>query len=93
MPAADELIAYGRTEHQVGALIGADAVIYQDLDDLIDAVQKKGKDCIDRFDTSVFNGDYVTKDVTPSYLDQLQAERNDAMQSHQATDNRLTYLL
>jgi amidophosphoribosyltransferase len=93
MPAMDELIAYGRTEREVGALIGADAIIYQDLDDLIAAVQKKGKDCVDRFDTSVFNGDYVTGDVTPSYLSQLQAERNDTAQAGQADGNHLTDLL
>jgi amidophosphoribosyltransferase len=93
MPAMDELIAYGRTEREVGALIGADAIIYQDLNDLIAAVQKKGKDCVDRFDTSVFNGDYVTGDVTPSYLSQLQAERNDTAQAGQADGNHLTDLL
>jgi len=93
MPAMDELIAYGRTEREVGALIGADAIIYQDLDDLIAAVQKKGKDCVDRFDTSVFNGDYVTGDVTPSYLSQLQAERNDTAQAGQTDGNHLTDLL
>ena len=93
MPAADELIAHGRTEHEVGALIGADAIIYQELDDLIAAVQKKGKDSVDRFDTSVFDGDYVTGDVTPAYLSQLQAERNDTAQGDHTTGHHLTHLL
>ncbi|RMG36347.1 MAG: amidophosphoribosyltransferase, partial [Gammaproteobacteria bacterium] len=42
MPAASELVAHGRTEDEVCEWIGADALIYQDLDDLIEAVQKKG---------------------------------------------------
>jgi len=77
MPAASELVAHGRTDEQVCDWIGADALIYQDLDDLIDAVQKKGKTSVDRFDTSVFNGEYVTGDVTLEYLDALEAARND----------------
>jgi amidophosphoribosyltransferase len=77
MPAASELIAHGRTEEEVGQWIGADRIIYQDLDDLIDAVQKKGKSHVDRFDTSVFSGDYVTGDVHADYLGQLEDQRND----------------
>jgi amidophosphoribosyltransferase len=77
MPVASELIAHGRTEDEVAALLGADRLIFQDLDDLIQAVQKKGKSDVDRFDCSVFDGDYVTGDVTPDYLHQLEALRND----------------
>ena len=77
MPVASELIAHGRTEEEVAALLGADRLIFQDLDDLIQAVQKKGKSDVDRFDCSVFDGDYVTGDVTPDYLHQLEALRND----------------
>ena len=77
MPVASELIAHGRTEDEVAALLGADRLIFQDLDDLIQAVQKKGKSDVDRFDCSVFDGDYETGDVTPDYLHQLEALRND----------------
>ncbi len=77
MPSAAELVAHGRSDEEVKEIIGADRLIYQDLEDLIDAVQKKGKTKVDRFDTSVFSGDYVTGDVTEDYLAQLEAERND----------------
>ena len=77
MPAASELIAHGRTEAEICALLGADRLIFQDLDALIEAVQKKGKSDVDRFDTSVFDGVYITGDVTPDYLRRLEAERND----------------
>ncbi len=78
MPAASELIAHGRTEDEVARELGADRLIFQDLDDLIEAVQKKGKSHVDRFDTSVFDGHYVTGDVTPEYLQALEARRNDS---------------
>ena len=59
------------------AWIGADGLVYQDLQDLIDAVGKKGKTAVQRFDTSVFNGEYVTGDITPEYLNRLRQSRND----------------
>lgn len=77
MPAASELIAHGRTEEEVARELGADRLIFQDLGDLIEAVQKKGRSHVDRFDTSVFDGHYVTGDVTPEYLQALEANRND----------------
>ncbi|SFM66504.1 amidophosphoribosyltransferase [Ectothiorhodospira mobilis] len=75
MPAASELIAHGRSEAEVCEAIAADRLIYQDLDDLVGAV-RKGNPRLQHFDCSVFTGDYVTP-VTPEYLEQLQARRND----------------
>ncbi len=77
MPTASELIAHGRTEAEIEAELGCDRLIFQDLGDLIEAVQKKGKSHVDRFDTSVFDGVYVTNDVTRDYLDTLEQMRND----------------
>lgn len=77
MPAASELVAHGRTTEEVREIIGADRLIYQDLEDLIDAVQKKGRVAVDRFDASVFNGEYVTGDITEEYLRELENCRND----------------
>lgn len=90
MPAASELIAHNRTEDEVRRALGADGLIYQDLADLIEAVQKKGKSQVDRFDTSVFDGDYVTGDVTPDYLQALEARRNDRVRAHQPIDGEDT---
>jgi len=78
MPAASELVAHGRGEDQIREVLAADRLIFQDLEDLIDAVQKQGKSDVDRFDTSVFDSDYVTGDVTEAYLRRLEAMRNDA---------------
>ncbi len=77
MPTASELIAHGRTEDEVGELIGADRMIYQDLDDLVDAVYHN-RTKIKGFDTSCFSGEYVTGDVTDHYLARLARERADS---------------
>jgi amidophosphoribosyltransferase len=77
MPAADELVAAGRTEDEVRLLIGADWLIYQDLEDLVLACLHDNAK-IREFDTSCFSGNYVSGDVTPEYLDRLRLERSDA---------------
>ncbi len=80
MPSAKELIAHGRTDQEVCEEIGADWLIYQDLEDLI-AASHDGNENIDQFDCSVFTGEYVTGDVNQAYLDQLDAARNDKSKS------------
>jgi|TARA_B110000908_G_scaffold163543_1_gene210245 amidophosphoribosyltransferase len=76
MPSAKELIAHGRTDEEVGEIIGADWMIYQDLEDLI-ASAADGNSSIKRFECSVFDGDYVTGDVDEAYLAHIEAQRND----------------
>jgi amidophosphoribosyltransferase len=76
MPAASELVAADRSDEEVAKLIGADRLIYQDLDDLVRACLHHDSQ-IQEFDDSCFSGRYVTGDVTPSYLARLQEERSD----------------
>jgi amidophosphoribosyltransferase len=76
MPAASELIANGRTIDEIEEMIGADRLIYQDLNGLVRAV-RHGNSAITEFDTSCFSGEYVTGDVTPEYLSDLESRRND----------------
>ena len=76
MPSVDELVAHGRTDAEVGEMIGADRMIYQDLEDLIRSTQGGGSD-IASFDCSVFDGNYVTGDIDDAYLAGLEALRND----------------
>ncbi|MEZ5528635.1 MAG: amidophosphoribosyltransferase [Porticoccaceae bacterium] len=80
MPSARELIAHDRTEQEVAELIGADWLIYQDLEDLV-ASAIEGNSTIKSFDCAVFNGEYVTGDVDQAYLDKLDAMRNDKAKS------------
>ena len=76
MPAAEELIAHGRTDDEVGEEIGCDWMIYQDLDDLKASVTE-GNENITAFDTCVFDGQYVAGDIDASYLERLSQARND----------------
>ena len=76
MPTANELIAHGREVEEVCKLIGADGLIFQDLEDLEAAVREINPE-LRYFETSVFNGHYVTSDVDQSYLDHLNALRSD----------------
>jgi amidophosphoribosyltransferase len=83
MPTADELIAAGRSEAEVCDLIGADALIYQDLADLA-AAARKGNPGITDFEDSCFSGRYVTGDVDQPYLDQLGRARSDEAKTRRA---------
>ena len=76
MPAAAELVAAGRSDEEVARLIGADWLVYQDLEDLVAAV-RHDKARVQAFDTSCFSGEYVTGDVTAEYLARLESERSD----------------
>jgi len=76
MPAASELVAANRTEDEVAKLIGADWLIYQDLEDMVAACRHDDAQ-VTEFDTSCFSGEYVTGDVTVEYLARLQSERSD----------------
>ncbi|EED33117.1 amidophosphoribosyltransferase [gamma proteobacterium NOR5-3] len=80
MPSPKELIAHDRTVEEIGEMIGADWLVYQDLEELI-SCSKEGNPLIEAFDCSVFDGNYVTGDVDEDYLAALDAERNDEAQS------------
>ncbi len=75
MPAPDELIAAGRTEQEIQEELGADWLIYQELDDLIEACHE-GNEKIRQFDTSCFSGEYVTG-IEDGYLERIQELRSD----------------
>lgn len=79
MPAAHELIAHDRTEEEVAEAIGADKIIYLALEDLIDSVQE-GNSSLNKFDCSVFTGEYVTGEGD-EYFSLLEAQRNDSAKS------------
>ncbi len=76
MPSANELIAHGRDNDAICKQIGADALIYQTIPDLIEAVGLGNPD-VKLFEASVFNGEYVTGDIDQTYLDFLDSLRSD----------------
>ena len=77
MPTRAELIAAHRSEEEVGREIGADALIYQDLNELKDAVRRVNPK-LSSFETSCFDGVYITGDVTTDYLRAIEIQRDAA---------------
>ncbi|QWD91549.1 amidophosphoribosyltransferase [Polynucleobacter sp. MWH-Braz-FAM2G] len=75
MPTRSELVAYGRTDEEINKMIGADQLIYQSVEDMKQAVRDINPD-IQNFEASCFDGNYITGDITESYLDALEASRN-----------------
>jgi amidophosphoribosyltransferase len=75
MPTRAELIAAHRTEDEVAREIGADALIYQDLAELKDAVRRANPK-LTSFETSCFDGVYITGDVTTDYLRAIEIQRD-----------------
>ena len=76
MPSSSELVAHNRSIDDVCAIIGADRLLYQDLEDMVESVRLFNPALRD-FDTSCFSGNYVTGDVTPAYLALVDGARND----------------
>ncbi len=85
MPASNEFAADGRTEEEIAKLIGADRLFYQDLDGLIDSVKNDSSPVLN-FDSSCFNGEYVTGGVTKKYLKELDELRNNLAKTQDTSD-------
>jgi amidophosphoribosyltransferase len=83
MPTRKELIANGRSDEEIAREIGCDELIYQDLDAMVAAV-RMGNPAIQDFDTSCFDGRYVTGDVTPAYLDYVESLRDGKLANNAA---------
>ena len=88
MPSRRELIATGRNDAEICREIGADNLIYQDLDDLKAAVRKANPG-ITNFDASCFDGIYITGDITPHYLDVVEAMRGSGEANKPLDDDQL----
>jgi amidophosphoribosyltransferase len=75
MPTRAELIAAERTEEEVAREIGADALVYQDLEELKDAVRRVNPR-LTAFETFCFDGIYITGDITSDYLRDIEIQRD-----------------
>jgi amidophosphoribosyltransferase len=89
MPARSELIATGKDVDQLRQEIGADELIFQDLDDLREAIAEAAPG-LTHFDASVFDGIYVTGDITDEYLNTLERQRNDAAKQTEDVASHIT---
>ena len=90
MPSANELVAHGRDLDDICELLGADKLIYQSLEDLVAAVGIANPE-IKIFETSVFDGNYITKDINQDYLDKLDSLRNNTKK--ESTDKNADTIL
>jgi amidophosphoribosyltransferase len=80
MPSRNELIAFDRSEAEICEEIGADGVIYQELDALKKNVTKENKE-LTEFDASCFDGRYVTDDIDENYLNLIESVRADSSEN------------
>ena len=87
MPASSELIASNKSDEDLARFIGADWLLYQTLDDLIESVRFDDSEVTD-FDTSCFSGEYVTNDVTQAYLQKIELKRNDAAKAKEEKNRK-----
>ena len=78
MPTRSELIASNRSDDEIRQAIGADALVYQDIGAMKQAVRDLGPH-LERFESSCFDGVYITGDVSPEYLDRIDSARRTAL--------------
>ena len=88
MPAACEFIAHGQSEEEIAETVGADWLVYQDLEDLISSCQGINQQ-IERFDCSVFDGDYVTGGFDEDYFLRIESRRSDGAKQARAQAGEL----
>lgn len=90
MPSANEFVAHNRNVEQISKELGVDWLIYQDLEDLVAAINKKSD--VEQFDTSCFNGEYITGDIDENYLYYIDALRNDMSKQNSENNNAIIEL-
>lgn len=80
MPTVHELIAHDRSNEEIAKFIGADWLVYQDLQDVYDAINEAAfspEDRVKQFEASIFTGKYITGGVSEAYLNALAENRSD----------------
>lgn len=90
MPSPDEFVAHNRDVKAIASQLGVDWLIYQDLQDLVEAINKRSH--VERFDTSCFDGKYITGDIDADYLYYINALRNDSSKHSADEDNSVIEL-
>lgn len=92
MPTKDELVAHDRSEEQIREIIGADELIYQNVDAMKEAVRALNP-AIEAFEASCFDGVYITGDISEGHAQAMNAQRNLPLDTREEnasdSDNRL----
>ena len=81
IPTKEELIASYMTEDEIRTFIGADILLYQTIEDLVDAVTRRGDHAISRLSMPYLDGWYVTADITNDTAAAVAAARARERQS------------
>jgi amidophosphoribosyltransferase len=90
MPSPHEFVAHKRDVDEIAKELGVDWLIYQDLEDLVAATNKRSN--ITQFDTSCFDGKYITGDIDDSYLEYIDDLRNDTSKQNADKSNAVIEL-
>jgi len=91
IPTRYELVAYDRTEEEIEEVLGAEKVIYNDLEDVIEAVRCFNPTVLHNFDASCFDGQYVTPEVTEQYLFNLEQTRGVGRMIHSTSPQLMAF--
>ncbi|MBP0632134.1 amidophosphoribosyltransferase [Cupriavidus sp. AcVe19-1a] len=91
MPTRSELVAHGRTHEEIAKIIGADKLVYQDVEAMKQAVRDINPALKD-FDASCFDGRYITGDIDEAYLNRLETARSQADRDGTAGDTERSAL-
>ena len=75
MPTRDELIAGNKSEKEIEKYLAVDALLYQEIDSLVEAVTRKGDHHIDRPCMACLDGQYVGNDVDDAKIDEMETMR------------------
>ena len=75
MPTRDELIAGNKSEKEIEKYLAVDALLYQEIDSLVEAVTRKGDHHIDRPCMACLDGQYVGNDVDDAKMDEMETMR------------------
>ena len=70
-----EFIARGRSEEEIREAIGADSLLYQKVEDMVEACRPPGETTARQFCMACMTGDYPTGDITPEVLEAIESER------------------
>ncbi len=78
MPSRAELIAAHKTTEAIRLYLGVDKLLYQELNDLVEAVTRKGEHHIEQPCMACMNGKYITGDIDEKKIRQLECQREES---------------
>ena len=76
MPTKEELIAGNMNEEEIEKYLEVDALLYQKIDDLVEAVTRRGDHHIDTPCMACLDGNYVANDIDKAKIDEMETMRN-----------------